>query len=69
MESQTQTQTQAAPQAQSLFALLALASLASLASAAFSVWVVVKVAAQQWAALQPDIYAALLHFVWRGVLA
>jgi hypothetical protein len=60
METQTQTQSLG------LFALLALASLAS---ATFSVWVVVQVAAEQWAALQPDIYAALLHFVWRGVLA
>ena len=63
---QTQTQTQAPTQALGLFALLALASLAS---ASFSVWVVVQVAAEQWAALQPDIYAALLDFVWRGVLA
>jgi hypothetical protein len=60
METQTQTQSLG------LFALLALASLAS---ATFSVWVVVQVAAEQWAALQPDIYAALLDFVWRGVLA
>jgi hypothetical protein len=63
---ETQTQAKATPQAPGLFALLALTSLAS---AAFSVWVVVKVTAQQWAALQPDIYAALLQFVWRGVLA
>jgi hypothetical protein len=60
METRTPTQVPG------LFALLALASLAS---AAFSVWVVVQAAAEQWAALQPDIYAALLHFVWRGVLA
>lgn len=50
----------------SLFALLALASVAS---AAFSVWAVAHLAADQWAVLQPEIYSALLQFLWRGVLA
>jgi hypothetical protein len=60
------TQTQTQPQAPGLFAALALASLAC---ASFSVWVVAQVAAEQWMALRPEIYGALLQFMWRGVIA
>jgi hypothetical protein len=49
-----------------LFAVLALASLAC---ASFGVWVAAQVIDQQWSALRPEIYSAMLQFLWRGVLA
>ena len=49
--------------------LFAVVALASMASAASGVWIAAQVIDQQWSALRPEIYSAVLQFLWRGVLA